>query len=337
MKQIDNSCCLTIVLCVYNAEKYIVETLESLRNQTFKEFRLLILDDHSTDASLEVVKRYFAENSWTTPEIVEFPENHGTAFLRDYALRHCTTPVMMFFDSDDLAMPEMVGKLYAKLQSDSDLIAVSCYCNYMDADGKKLNGGLFLGPKTKAESLAKAAAGKMMFMPIQTLFRREYALRAGGYRQAEYFPKRKDGIRYEDMSEDVDLWGRMSDFYAEGKYIIMLPEVLFLYRKNTNSLSTGFAKARAMGQKLLYIKANQLRRRANLPELNFGDYWASLSRWKKFNFERQNLGAYFYRKACFAWVKHRFVATAWDLFLGGVCSPLYPLEKYRANFRKKSK
>ena len=45
------------------------------------------------------------------------------------------------------------------------------------------------------------------------------------------------------MSEDVDLWGRMSDFYKEGKYMITLPEVLFLYRKNTNSLSSGFKKA----------------------------------------------------------------------------------------------
>ncbi len=326
---------ITLCLCVYNAQKYIVETLESLRSQTFKKFQLLILDDASTDQTREVVRRYFAENPWTTPEIVNFPENHGTAYLRDYALRHVQTPLMMFFDSDDIAMPDMVEKLYAKLQSDPDLIAVSCYCNYMDANGKKLNGGLYLGPKTKESFMEKAASGKMMFLPIQTLFRREYALRAGGYRQAEWFPKRKDGIRYEDMSEDVDLWGRMSDFYRDGKYIVTLPEVLFLYRKNTNSLSTGFAKARVMGQKLLYIKANLKRRRADLPELNFADYWASLNGWKKFNFERQNLGAYFYRKACFAWVRRRLISCGWNLLLGGVASPLYPLEKYRANFRKK--
>ncbi|MCQ2379557.1 MAG: glycosyltransferase family 2 protein [Victivallaceae bacterium] len=325
---------LTLCLCVFNVEKYVIETLESLRRQTFKDFRLLILDDCSTDSTKEIIQSYFDENPWVVPEIVEFRENHGTAYLRDYALHHCVTPLLMFFDADDIAKPTMVERLHEKIKSDPDLIAVSCYCNYMDACGNKLDGGIYLGPKNREEFLDRAKNGKMMFITPPTLFRREYALQAGGYRQAEWFPLRNDGIRYEDMSEDVDLWGRMSDFYKDGKYIVTISEVLFLYRKNTNTLSTGFAKARVMGQKLLYIKANIKRRRSGLSELEFADYWASLGWWARWNFERRNLGAYFYRQACFAWVKHRLVVCALDLLVGCLASPLYPLEKYRANFRK---
>lgn len=324
---------LTICICAYNAEEYLANTLNSIYSQTVNDFKLLVIDDCSTDHTREIVKDFFAKKNVNHAEIVTLEKNRGTAYARNYALSHIKTPLMMFFDADDIAQPNMVQKLYQKITSDDNLIAVSCYCDYMDSNGKPLRGGLYLGPKTSDEFLQKARNGKMMFMPIQTMFRREWALKAGGYRQAEWFPQGK--IRYEDLSEDVDLWGRMSDFYNDGKIILTLPEVLFYYRKNTNTLSTGFAKSRAMGQKLMYIKANQLRRRSHLSELKFNEFWNSLGVWKKFDFERRNLGSYFYRQACFAWVQKNFFRCAIYLIAAGLTAPLYPLEKYRSNFRKK--
>lgn len=324
---------ITLCICIYNGASYLAKTLESLNNQTCKDFSLLIVDDGSTDNTAALVEKY-RNCGWRNFELISMPENRGTAYCRDFALRHVTTPLMMFFDADDIAKPELVEKLFNKINSDDSLIAVSCYCNYMDSKGNPLNGGLYLGPKSKDEFLAKAESGKMMFMLPPTLFKREYAIRAGGYRQAEWFPTGK--IRYQDQSEDVDLWGRMSDFYTEGKWMVTIPEVLFLYRKNTSSLSTGFAPAKVMGQKLMYIKENQKRRRAHLPELKFQEYWDSLSLWRKLQFERQNRGAYYYRQACFAWVNKKIFRCAWYLGWGCLFAPLYPLEKYNANFRKKN-
>ena len=324
---------LTICICAYNAEKYLVDTLDSICNQTLTDFNLLVIDDCSTDHTREIVKDFLAKKNVNHTEIVILEKNRGTAYARNYALSHIKTPLMMFFDADDIAKPDMVQKLYQKISSDENLIAVSCYCNYMDSNGKPLRGGLYLGPKTVDEFSQKARNGKMMFMPVQTMFRREWALKAGGYRQAEWFPQ--GGIRYEDLSEDVDLWGRMSDFYSDGKIIFTLPEVLFYYRKNTNTLSTGFAKSRAMGQKMMYIKANQLRRRTSLPELKFAEYWQTLGLITKLNFERRNLATYFYRQACFSWVKRRWFGCVARLTLGVLLSPGYPLEKYRSNFKKR--
>lgn len=326
---------MTLCICAYNASSYIEATLESLSRQTLRNFRLLVIDDCSIDDTVQKVRRFFLAHNWENTEIVALPENHGTAYVRNLALHKADTPLMMFFDADDVAKPEMIEKLYTKLASDENLIAVGCFCNYMDAKGNPLPGGLFLGPQGKEEFLLKAQAGKMMFFTPPTLFRREYAIRAGGYRQAGWFPT--GPIRYEDLSEDVDLWGRMSDFFAEGKAMITLPEVLFLYRKNTNSLSTGFAKARAMGQKMMYIKANQLRRRACLPELRFDEYWRTLGHWKKFQFERRNFGAFLYREACFAYVQRNLIRCGIRLLGGMLCAPGYPVEKYKANFCKKKK
>ena len=333
MSTFESDTDLTVCVCTYNSEKYIAETLTSLWEQTFRNFRLLVVDDCSCDRTVEEVQAYIADKHWLEAEIVTFPKNRGTAYIRDFALRHVSTPLILFFDSDDIAKPELIETLYQKITSDNSLIAVSCYCDYMDANGHPLKGGLYLGPKNKEEFLAKAMHGKMLFFSYAAMYRRERAIDAGGYRQAEWFPQ--GPIRYEDMSEDVDLWGRMSDFYDRGQYIIVIPQVLFYYRKNTNSLSTGFAKARVMGQKLMYIKANQLRWRARQPEFKFEEYWNKLGLWKKFNFERRNLGSYLYRQACFAWVHRKFLCCAWYLAIGAVCTPFYPLEKYKSNFRKK--
>ncbi|MCQ2377699.1 MAG: glycosyltransferase family 2 protein [Victivallaceae bacterium] len=324
---------ITVCVCIYNAEKYLVDTLDSLAHQTKKDFRLILLDDASTDSSAEIAREWLAAHPQIASDFIQMPENRGIAFCRQRLLEKAGTPFLMFFDSDDIAKPEMVQTLYEKISGDDSLIAVSCYCNYMSANGKVLSGGIYLGPVTKEQFREKAAAGKQMFLLPPTLFRREYALRAGGYRQAEWFPEGR--IRYEDMSEDVDLWSRMSDFFAEGKVIVTIPEVLFYYRKNTASLSTGFAKSRAMGQKLMYIKSNLRRRRAGLPEWKFSEFWESVGFWKKFHFERRNLGAYFFRQACFAWVNRRIFRCGGNLALGIVCAPLYPLEKYSANYKKK--
>lgn len=326
---------LTICVCSFNSEKYIFDTLESLFSQTYKNWNLYIIDDCSTDHSKEVIEEILDKHLEHQSKLISLPKNSGTAYARQYALEHVDTPLMLFFDADDIAKPDFVEKLYHTITSDEDLIAVSCYCDYMDADGHPLKGGIYLGATSKEAYTAMAVSGKNMFLPYTAIFRRDYALKAGGYRQAKWFPVRKDGIRYQDMSEDVDLWGRMSDFYQEGKCILVIPETLFYYRKNTNSLSTGFSKARVMGQKLLYIKANLKRRRANKSELTFEEFWQQLQWFKKLNFERRNCGAYFYRCACFDYVKRNFLRCVLHLGLGALCSPLYPIEKYKANFKKK--
>ena len=273
------SCDLTVCICAYNAEKYIAETLESLKNQTYKNFKLLIVNDCSNDRTVEIAES-FSTSGWGSFEIVNMECNHGTAFCRNFALNYVKTDLMMFFDADDIAQPELIQILINKICSEHDLIVVGCYCNYMDENGKKLNGGIYLGPTDRDTFLRKAEAGKMFFLTPPSIFQREYAIKAGGYRQAQWFPA-NSGIRYEDMSEDVDLWGRMSDFYTEGKYIIVIPQTLYFYRKLTNSLSSGFEKSRVMGQKIMYIKHIQLKRRKGLAEDTFEQFWGNLPLMKK--------------------------------------------------------
>lgn len=55
----------------------------------------------------------------------------------------------MFLDADDILKPDAIETMYRKITSDKDLMAVGCYLEYMDENGKKMGGGLFLGETTK--------------------------------------------------------------------------------------------------------------------------------------------------------------------------------------------
>lgn len=82
-----NNPSVTIAICVYNAKDYIIETFESLKNQTFKDFKLLIIDDKSKDNSLKIMKDYLEkEKNSFNYKIIELEKNSGTAIGRSTAL-----------------------------------------------------------------------------------------------------------------------------------------------------------------------------------------------------------------------------------------------------------
>lgn len=144
MKEID----LTLAICLYNAEQYIEKTLQSVMQQTMQDFHLLIVNDCSTDKCIEVIKKFFTKHL-RQYELVSFEQNQGISYARHFAERHATTPYLMFLDADDILKPDAIETMYRKITSDKDLMAVGCYLEYMDENGKKMGGGLFLGETTK--------------------------------------------------------------------------------------------------------------------------------------------------------------------------------------------
>lgn len=74
----------------------------------------------------------------------------------------------------------MLEREYTTITSDPDLIAASCYSEFMDAKGNRLPGGLFVGDNSKEDFMERASRRKRIFLTVQTMFVREYAIRAGG-------------------------------------------------------------------------------------------------------------------------------------------------------------
>ena len=318
---------LTLAICVYNAEKYIQETLESVMAQTMQDFHLLIVNDCSTDGSVAVVEKFFAKHP-RQYKIITLEKNKGIANARNFAISYATTKYFLFIDSDDLLEPTLVEKEYRMITSDSDLIGVSCWNDFIDAKGQKVHGGTFLGERTKEAFIEKASKKKLIFLPIHTIFDREYAIKAGSI-CIKGFPEGKP--RYQDFCEELDLWTRMSDFYTEGKAIIALPEVLYHYRKIDGLSSNHFN----MILKMRYTKKNLLLRRNGDKELTFVDLYESLSEKEIKRLKHDALAADALRNGAFYIKRKNLIKGTREIIKSIWYRPGYIFDKLKHNFFKK--
>lgn len=314
---------VTLAICMYNAEKYIEETLACIMAQTMQDFHLLLVDDCSTDRTVEYVERFFHQNQ-RQYELVKLAQNQGIAYGRHFALHHAQTKYLIFVDSDDQPLPQLLEKEYQVLSNDENLIAVSSWSQFIDAKSKKMRGGLFIGDTTKAQFLKRAQAAKRVYLPIQTMFDRAAAIRVGGF-SLDGYPDGKP--RYRDFCEDLELWTRLSDLYAEGKYIIVLPEVLYLYRKSEGLSSSHFN----MIIKMEYVKVNLRRRRKGMKELTFIDYYNSLSKRELKRLQKDSHAADCLRNGVF-YIREKKIIRGLALLFECVWNhPSYIIDKVIAN------
>ncbi len=308
---------------MYNAESYIEQTLEYVLAQTMQAFELLVVDDCSTDKSVAKVENYLNAHPHNH-KLYRLDVNQGIAHARQFALEHATTKYLIYVDADDCPLPQLLEKEYAAISRDQELTAVSSWLQFVDTNCNRLKGGLFIGDTTRESFIQRAKAGKRMFMPIQTLFRREAALRVGGFR-LDGFPEGKP--RYRDFCEDLDLWTRMSDLYSEGKYMIVLPEVLYLYRKAEGLSSNHFN----MVIKMEYVKANVQRRRAGQPEQTFTEYMHGLPPRRMEKLRRDAAVADDLRNGFFFIKDGRPLHGIWLILRSMLTNPSYILDKFISN------
>lgn len=314
---------LTLAICMYNAEKYIEETLLCIMAQTKQDFYLMIINDCSTDNSANVVNRFFVDHP-RQYEMVNLPENRGLAFGRRYVEEHADTKYLLFVDADDCPLPLFVEKLYDKISSDSQLMAVGCYLEYMNLDGKKTKGGIFIGETSKNGFYQKALKEKLIFMASTSIYNREVAISVGGH-NIDGFPDGKP--RYQDLCEDLDLWTRMSDLYVDGKAIIVVPEVLYKYRKG-DGISTG---AYGMLLRMRHIKTNLKRRRSGDKELSFIDFQNSLSEKEIASLKKEATAVNSFRNAYYYLKKGNFLLFIKNIFISIYNNPKYMMDKIKHN------
>jgi len=99
---------ISVITPVYNAERFIAETIESVRSQTFTNWELILVDDASTDKSSEILQKYRQMDSRIRS--VRLPSNQGAARARNRALKEARGRFLAFLDSDDLWTPEKLER-----------------------------------------------------------------------------------------------------------------------------------------------------------------------------------------------------------------------------------
>ena len=111
---------ISIMVPVYNVERYLVRCLDSIINQTYFNLEILLADDGSTDSSREICDRYAEVDDRIR---VFHKPNEGVASTRNYLLSKATGNLLMFVDSDDCIIPDTVAIMYERLIHDgSDMV-----------------------------------------------------------------------------------------------------------------------------------------------------------------------------------------------------------------------
>ena len=225
---------VTVVIPVYNREKYLGDAIDSILSQTFTDFELLVIDDGSTDRTKEVMQSYHDPRM----RLVCNETNEGIPRTRNKGIQLARGEYLAFLDSDDWAYPERLVKQVAFLDSHSDYVAVGAWIEWMDEEGRYLRRG-----KRKPVLPDDIAAQRLFQQGIEnsTSMARTVVLWEYGHRE-EY-----------DVGEDFDLWARIA---AKHK-LATLPEVLLCRRIHAGQITQ--EKAYRIKDTLLAIYASQLR------------------------------------------------------------------------------
>lgn len=131
----DETIAVSVVIPVYNTEKYLDQCLSSLRVQTLQEAEFLCVDDGSTDCSLEILQRHASEDS----RIKILAGTHQTAgAARNRAMEMARGEYLMFLDSDDFFEANLLELMYAKAKAEDLDMAVCGVSVYEEATGRSV-------------------------------------------------------------------------------------------------------------------------------------------------------------------------------------------------------
>ena len=115
---------ISVIVPVYNVEKYLGRCIESLIKQTCQELEIILIDDGSTDASLEICKQWEKKDQRIR---VIHKENGGAPSARNAAIPLAKGKYMYFMDSDDWAEPEMLQDMYDLAEKNNAQYVVTGY------------------------------------------------------------------------------------------------------------------------------------------------------------------------------------------------------------------
>lgn len=125
---------ISVIVAVYNTEKYLDRCIESLLNQTYKNIELVIVEDCSTDSSRKLLKKY-KENK--NIKVFYNRENRGLSYSRNYGLKKSTGDFIGYIDSDDYVEPDYYEKLMSSIKDNKSDIAI-CDIKLVDEQTNKI-------------------------------------------------------------------------------------------------------------------------------------------------------------------------------------------------------
>ena len=207
---------ISLIMSVYNGEDYLGEAIESVLNQTFTDWELIVINDCSTDSTGEILRDFAKQDDRITVYPNEVNLRLPSSLNRALELARGTYIARM--DADDICLPDRLQKQYAFMEAHPDIALSSCKFMTLK-NGVIASGGC--GGKTNADAI------QALLLVTNPVLHPGIIARAEVIRELKYDPKFT-------CTEDMELWTR---FVMAGHKIEILPDYLMLYRLHDKQIT----------------------------------------------------------------------------------------------------
>lgn len=127
---------VSVIMAVHNSEKFLEESIESILNQSFKNFEFIIIDDVSTDSSLKIISKYKKRDNRII--FLKNKKNMGPAGTRNRGLKKARGKYISILDSDDLSHSKRLEKQFNYLERHPQIFLVGSSAIFIDENGDKI-------------------------------------------------------------------------------------------------------------------------------------------------------------------------------------------------------
>lgn len=161
----------SIIVPVYNVEKYIADCLESILEQSYDNFEVIVVNDGSTDNSKKIIEKFVKKD-----DRVKFfdRENSGVANTRNFGIKEATGDYFIFVDSDDTINAKLLEELNDVLIKNNDLDLVKYQIQMIDGTETKYNQTEIFKNLSGEEAFAKLITNDLFVTPVTYAYRTKY-------------------------------------------------------------------------------------------------------------------------------------------------------------------
>lgn len=208
---------VSIVMTAYNAAEFVAEAVESIQNQTYQNWELIVVNDGSSDKTREILQK-IAKNDKRI-KVIGYAKNRGASYASNLGLSKAKGQFIARMDSDDISVPTRIAKQVKFLQENPNVIVVGGQCELIDREGNSI------GMKTFPTNHSEIYDALYQYNPIQHPSLMINRRLLGKYK-----------IKYHTkvlLAHDLEILYKLSQ-YGE---LANLPDTLLLYRIHSDSLS----------------------------------------------------------------------------------------------------
>lgn len=226
---------VSIIIPLYNVERYVDSSLKSAFNQTFEDVEFILVDDCSTDGTMNMVENLVSKSACRERvKIIRHQINSGLSAVRNTGMKHAQGEYIFFMDSDDEVVPDCIEKHYGAIQkSDADFTIGNI----------RLEG---------AKSIhVKSVSDEVLQIPLKTsFFKRMWSVSAWNKLYRKTFLE-ENGLIFQDglLHEDI-LWSYK--IVSKAKKVALVKDATYIYKIHQGSITTSKNSKRKIDS-LMYI------------------------------------------------------------------------------------